>query len=166
MINWQNGVTPINETNMNKLIQEDDNSNVTSNIINSTSDLVSVKNANFETLSGLVSNFTTKKSNSTVLVFVTVGGLYNDNTGYDISFTVRMDDTTNATSGVKGTNNADWRANWSTDGSTKVRFSDMFVFTGVSKGQHSFVIRWSSNNNNVTAYTGNYAKRSMTIVEI
>lgn len=25
MINWQNGVTPINETNMNKLIQEDDN---------------------------------------------------------------------------------------------------------------------------------------------
>lgn len=23
MINWQNGITPINETNMNKLVQED-----------------------------------------------------------------------------------------------------------------------------------------------
>ncbi|MCR5145980.1 MAG: hypothetical protein K6B70_01330 [Clostridia bacterium] len=69
-------------------------------------------------------------------------------------------------SGAKKTNAADWRANWTTDGSSKVVFSNIFVFQNVPKGQHSFDVIWSSMDNNVTAYTGNYASRTMTIVEL
>ena len=77
-----------------------------------------------------------------------------------------MDNTTNSTSGTKSTNSGDWRANWTTDGSSKVVFSNIFVFTNVAKGQHTFQVMWSSSDNNVTAYTGYYANRSMTIVEL
>ena len=137
-----------------------------SSIIGTQSGLESVQSASFQKLTGLSQTITTKKASSTVLAFVSIGGLYTSNTGYDISFDLKMDNTTYSSSGAKRTNAGDWRANMATDGSKKIRFNEVYIFNNVPKGQHTFDIYWNSGSDSVVAYTGNYATRNMTLVEI
>lgn len=107
-----------------------------------------------------------QKDNSKVLVFVTVGGLYNNNTGYGIAFDVQMDNSVLSASGKQYAGSANWGGNMLTDGTRRVQFTGLFVFNNVSKGTHNFRIMWGSDNNSVTATIGAWGSSQMQIIEI
>ena len=110
-------------------------------------------------------NFTLLRGN-VVMVILTVGGVYNTNTGYTAFFDIQVDKSTYSTSGEKSATPADWGSNWSQGSDARTRNTMIFFFTGLSVGQHNFRPTWRSGNSSVTATIGAYARISMQIVEL
>lgn len=127
---------------------------------------ISTNSTTLENIGVAPTNLTVNNDDSTVIIFAKVGGLYNSSNSYGIVFDVNMDKTTFSSSGSKSIASANLRGNWSTDGTLKCEFIDMFIFKNVPKGEHNFYMYWATNDSSATAYSGYYAGISMTAIEL
>lgn len=130
------------------------------------SSTVSTASTNFKDIGAQPVTLDVKKDKSTVLIFAKAGGIYSSNLGYEVFFDMIMDNNTYSTSGPKAFLSADYRGNITSDGSLKVPFFDMFVFTNVPKGNHNFTLCWKTQDGISTAYSGYYASVSLTAIEL
>jgi len=109
----------------------------------------------------------TLKYGKLVMVDLFIGGIWNANTGYSVSFDIGLGGTsTRSTSGAVITNSASWVGNWSTDGTLRTVFYGKFYFVDCGTGSKDFYALWATNNASYSATIGQYASGFMYVTEL
>lgn len=114
---------------------------------------------------GPSTTFTAKKGGP-IIVFLKIGGLYNSNNGYSIQVDIKVDNTTTSTSGTFSISPGWLGTNIDTTGSSLAYVTNMFYFTDLENGLHTFQLQWRSSNSSITSYMAAYGGYDLTIFEL
>jgi len=105
------------------------------------------------------------KKGNTVVVMARVGGLYISNTGYAIVIDAYADDTTASSTGAANIYPS-WTSPAMSSNADKTEATLCFCFTGLSKGNHTFRLKWRTNNSAATGYIGQYGGAQIVLFEV
>ena len=120
-------------------------------------------NSTFSNL-GSAKTLEVKKGN-TVVVMARVGGLYISNTGYAIVIDAYADDTTASSTGAANMYTS-WTYPAMSGDANRTEATLCFCFTGLSKGNHTFRLKWRTNNSAAIGYMGQYGGAQIVLFEV
>ncbi len=105
------------------------------------------------------------KKGNTVVVMARVGGLYISNTGYSIVIDAYADDTTASSTGAANMYTS-WTYPAMSGDANRTEATLCFCFTGLSKGNHTFRLKWRTNNSAAIGYMGQYGGAQIVLFEV